>query len=437
MQPPREPSRIRDRVLPLVYFAAGHLLFVGAALVVATEPESLSGFFLHPRMAAVVHAVTLGWLTTSIFGALYLVWPVALGHALRVRAIDIAGCVLLLAAITGVLAHFWIDTYVNVGLAGVLALVAGSMLVFRFLGALRTARGPAAVRAHVALALINLLLVMLLGTLAAIHKRHPFLGASPVDLAIGHLHLGLLGWVILMVVGIGYRLLPMFLPAHPPQGRRVWATAVLIEIGALGLAVSHAWAKPFAPAFAVVAASGVLLFLFNMASMLRNRVPPPKKMPLPDIGMLHALQALLYLLACIPIGLALVFSDDWNFDLVMVYGVCGLIGFPAQLVVGVAMRLFPMFSWREAWLGSGFRSLPANPHAMPVRMLQWATLILWTLGVPSLILGLGRNQTAWISAAGWLLAAGALFAGANSLLVLRHAFGSRPPAPSTGAPSNG
>ncbi len=63
---PRQESRLRDRVLPIVYFAAGHLALVAAMLTFATQPESLSGFFLHPRMAAVVHAITLGWLTTSL-----------------------------------------------------------------------------------------------------------------------------------------------------------------------------------------------------------------------------------------------------------------------------------------------------------------------------------------------------------------------------------
>ncbi|HVZ21547.1 MAG TPA: hypothetical protein VG871_10820, partial [Vicinamibacterales bacterium] len=49
--------------LPLTYFAFAHLALVTAFVVLATHPSLPGAFFYHPRMVAVVHLVTLGWLT--------------------------------------------------------------------------------------------------------------------------------------------------------------------------------------------------------------------------------------------------------------------------------------------------------------------------------------------------------------------------------------
>ena len=38
-----------------------------------------AGNFLSQRLAGVTHLFTLGWLTTTIYGALYQLLPVALG----------------------------------------------------------------------------------------------------------------------------------------------------------------------------------------------------------------------------------------------------------------------------------------------------------------------------------------------------------------------
>ena len=51
--------------------------FALACLEVALNPRGVSGFFYHSRMLAIVHLVTLGWITNSIFGSLYIVGPIA------------------------------------------------------------------------------------------------------------------------------------------------------------------------------------------------------------------------------------------------------------------------------------------------------------------------------------------------------------------------
>ena len=425
-------ERLPPRTLPVVYFAFAHLSLILAFGLLATQP-ALGGFFYSPRFVAAVHLVTLGWITASILGATYIVGPLALRTTVRSGWIDGFACAFTVAGAAGVVAHFWMarfwrpdegGTYWGVASSGAVLLLGALVVGVRAWRGLASGGAPAAVRAHVALAYGNLLLAGAWGVLLAVNRETTVVSwGGQLPNVYAHAHTAALGWGTLMVAGVGYRLLPMLLPAAPPSGRVLWVSAALFEVGALGLGVTLALRHPWAKAFAVVAAGAVALFLALVLRMRLQPRPPPKKLRKPDWGVLHAVQALVYLAIATTLGLRLAFGGVATSEAMMVYGVCGLLGFLAQAVIGVGMRLLPMFSWTEAWAGGGYAETPArSPHAMSARPLQAATFLCWTAGVPALAFGLGGGGEAWTAGGAWTLLAGTVLAGANAFLVVRHAY---------------
>jgi hypothetical protein len=417
-----EHRRLPPRALPLVYFAAGHVALIFALAILALDPGSVAGFFFHPRMFVVVHLITLGWISTAILGATYVVGPMALRMDVRVTPLDWVACILVLLGAAGVISHFWIGEYSGVGYSGIVLAVAFGLVSWRQLTSLSGAKSPLPVRVHVGLAHGNLLLAATLGTLLAFNKESSFLPGSHLTDVFGHVHLAGVGWAVLMVVGVGYRLLPMYLPAQPPSGARLWLSALLLEVGVLGMAASYLFQAALARWFAVVLVLGLLSFFSGIVWMLRNRVPAPPALHRPDLGMLLVLQSLLYLLVCGGIGLFLAFAEEWHLGWIMAYGVFGLLGFLSQIVLGIAMRLFPMFAWTRGWAGSGHAVLPPKPFEMPLRPLQYAVFVLWTAGVPLLAWGLAQDDLTLIRIAGGALLVAVVLSVVNSLRVLRHAF---------------
>ena len=70
--------------LPGLHFAAALAMFVCGTIGLAVEaPDLARGSFFAPEVIAVVHLFTLGWITTSIFGALCQFLPVAIGRGVR------------------------------------------------------------------------------------------------------------------------------------------------------------------------------------------------------------------------------------------------------------------------------------------------------------------------------------------------------------------
>ena len=109
-----------------------------------------------------------------------------------------------------------------------------------------------------------------------------------------------------MVVGAGYRVLPMVIPAAMPRGRLAIASAIVIQAGTLGLAAALLVRPALGAASSPCAIlGGIGLFLSRVVFMLRNRRPPPAERPRPDWALAHALQSLAYLVVTGILGLAL------------------------------------------------------------------------------------------------------------------------------------
>src|SRR5436305_4029402 len=354
---PRAPGRPSPALL---YLASAHL-FLGTALgTIALAPASVAGFWYHPRMVAVVHLVTLGWITASILGALYMIGPLAMRLALPARRGDFVAFAAFAIGVAGMAAHFWIAEPAGMAWAAAVVYLALVWVGARALAAIRGAPVQGGVKLHVVLAFVNLWGAGAFGLLLAIDKVRPLLAGYVLANVAAHAHLAALGWATMMVMGFGYRLLPMLLPAAMPEGRSLAATAVAAEVGVglliLGLVRRDRWTA----AGAAIAVAALALFLRRVAWMARNRRPAPKELRRPDYGVLHILQALVWLAAAAVLGLALAFTPpaQWKLGAAMAYGVFALVGFLAQMIVGVNARLLPIFAWLASY---GGRLLDAPP----------------------------------------------------------------------------
>jgi hypothetical protein len=93
--------------IPLLYFVFAHICLAMALAVLVVRPDLPGGFFHHPRMIAVVHLVTLGWISGSILGAFYIVGPLALRLLLSPGTRDRVVFASFAIGVLGMVAHFW------------------------------------------------------------------------------------------------------------------------------------------------------------------------------------------------------------------------------------------------------------------------------------------------------------------------------------------
>lgn len=437
------PETMPARWVPLLYFAFGHLSLGLAFAAAAWRPEALAGFFYHPRLLAVVHLVTLGWVAGSILGAIHVVGPLALRAPLPVGRLDFVAFATFALGVMAMAGHFWIDEPRGMAAGAVVAALAVTHVSLRAMRAISRAPVPAEVRVHLVFAFGNAIAAALFGVVLGLNKVRPFLPGFVVSNVAAHAHLAAVGFATMTLMGSAYRLLPMMLPAAMPRGALVLTGAILVQLGVWGLfAVLVSGGVGVGVGLcAVVIVAGLGVFFTRVAWMLRHRRPAPSEMRRPDLGTLHAFVALAYLAVSAALGLVLAFApaSEQMLRLTLVYGVTGLVGFLAQVVVGVESRLIPLLGWLWGFADASHRRLPPPLHGLVDRPLHALVVLLWLVGVPLLALGFYGDRLSLVAGGGWTLLAAVALGGAQNVLVLWRAwdlarFRSPPHAPARETP---
>jgi hypothetical protein len=415
----RRRAFLPSATVPLVYFAGAHACLAAALAVLVVNPGLPGAFVYHPRALALVHLVTLGWISGSILGALYIVAPLAFGVPMRAGRLDAWACGSFWGGTLAMASAFWVGRYGVIGGASLFVLAAIVVVGARVSLGLRQSRVPAGITLHILLAFANITAAGIVGLLLAINRLTGVLPWSPVSLASAHAHLALLGWAMMMIFGVAYRLIPMFVPAAMPAGPRLAVSAVLLEIGTLGVAGSLAVGSSPAP-WLVFVVGAMAAFFGVVRTIVRDKRPRPADLPPRDWSTWHTHLALVYLFVATLLGIGVaVFSPSpallWS------YGATGLLGFVVQMVVGIEGRLLPMYAWYRA-LERGDGVLPdRSAHRLIVPQLSLAVLVSWLVGLPGFAVGLTTGRLTLIASGAAAMLVGTALNGVHLVTLTRRA----------------
>ena len=327
--------------LPGSHFAVGLVFFVGGALALfAAAPYLAVGSYLSPQVTAATHFFTLGWITTSIMGALYQLFPVVLTK--QVRWPRLAGVTLWVYA-PG-LAVFVAGLFAGapaITVVGAAALAVGILLFLTNLaGTLASVEKRDVTWWALTAAGSFLFLIMVVGAALAYNLRWPFMEEVRLAALGTHIHVALVGWVLLVMVGVGQRLLPMFLLSHGADERPGRMAVALLSSGALLLVALHhtpgTWAR-WLPAALILL--GVAAFLAQARAFFRT-----SKRPSLDPGMRMAGAALGILALGAAMGLGLRVQGFTDPRLATAYVALLVLGI-SSFVAAHYYKILPFLVW--------------------------------------------------------------------------------------------
>lgn len=345
--PPHAPPAGSLRLAAGHFAAATLYLLAGSVGLVWIAPDLAAGAFLSPRVGGVTHLFTLGWLTTTIFGALSQLLPVALGAPLRSTRVAWASFWTFVPG-AGFLAAGVTTSRLVLLVPGVLLLLTGIGLALGNLAAtLARARTRDVTWAAIALALGFLASTLVLGMLLAHNLHTGFIAGARLWLMAIHLHVALVGWVLLMIVGVSHRLLPMFLLAHGADTRwtrrSLAALATGLTVLVTGLVTHH---PPLEWTGAILLVGGVGCFLRQAWEFHRTRVRRQI-----DPGMRFAATALAFLCASALLGLTVLAAGAAHPRLATLYVAVGLLGGIVLYVIGFFYKIVPLLAWTVHFRG--------------------------------------------------------------------------------------
>jgi hypothetical protein len=321
---------------------AAHFLLVMASLtlgsigVVVIAPRLAVGDFLSPHVLATVHLFTLGVLLAAISGVMHQFYPMALGWALRSKRVAAAGVTLLILGVAAVVTGFWFWVPAILAAGWVLIFSAIGCVAWNLLPARRRVPGAQLVGGFVSAGHIALGFALLL----AAGRIGEFLHWWTIDrlgTIAAHYHLAALGFGTLTAVGVGSRMIPMFLVSHGAPTKPVpW---IGVTIG-LGLACFMVGAPFHLQALQWLGASfmfaGVLLHLTVARWYFARRL---KRTADPAMDFVRTAFINLALAALVGVGLLL--TPGFHAGLWVVYALLGILGWLMMLIMGILQKLVP------------------------------------------------------------------------------------------------
>jgi cbb3-type cytochrome oxidase subunit 1 len=370
--------------LPLRFMVTGMLaLFIGVALL-SLRPEMLTTYHYNQFVIATTHLLVLGWICTIVMGAMYQLVPVALETRLYSEKLAAWQFVLHVIGFIGMVWMFWTWNMKQVGHFGSVLTVGVGLFVYNIARTLLRVPRWNVIATAVASALGWLSLAVCAGLTIAVGKctyeatsalapGNPFgvllhglksvTGFTARFDQIGamhaHAHLGALGVFIMLIVGISYKLVPMFTLSDVQSRGRAAASVALLNAGLLGLFVTILLRHRFKFAFALMVVAGLVCYGIEMAAILRAR----KRRTL-DWGLKYFLTAIGLLAPLSVLGLVLSWSGlpltQLTGQLESVYGFVALLGVVSFAIIGMFYKIIPFLVWYGSYSRQiGLRKVPS------------------------------------------------------------------------------
>lgn len=402
--PAIRPKRSPEPDLPGRYLGTGLVAFVLFAAGVPLLAPELCRTNDDPRVFALTHVAVLGWITMTMFGALYQLFPVALGGTVRSPRLGRWNYWVLTLAIAGFVPSFYFNWTWGIAVFG--ALVVGGVLHFpsQLLRSFPSVTDWHPMAFYVLASLVWLIATVGLGFVYALNWHFGWFEVSDPMLA-AHVHLGLAGWLGLTLMGVSYKLTELFSLAHGHGRRLTFANLGLWNLALLGLAVSL-WFAPgtgLVVLFAAMLAVSAALHVIDIALLLRTR----RRRKL-SVEQWHTFASLGSLLVAAALGLVIASGHIPGRSWVVAYGYAALAGWFGFAIIGKSYKILPFLNWLHRYSGTvGEGPVPLLRDLFDPR-LAWASFALLLAGFAGVLAGLLLAAATIVEVSGAIYFAGAL-----------------------------
>ncbi len=331
------------------------------------QPSVLATYHYNQHVIALTHLFVLGWICTIVMGAMYQLVPVALETKLYSERLAKFQFLIHVVGFVGMVWMFRKWNMTDVGHYGSALGFGVALFVYNIVRTLLRVPKWNVIATAVASALGWIGLTILAGLMLACAKVtfDPDAEATmasnivnsiasvvrrfdPISAMHAHAHLGAVGFFVMLIVGVSYKLIPIFTLSEIQSPRRALASVVMLNAGLIGAFVCILTRSPLKVGFAGLIAVALVIYGWELVAILRAR----KRGPL-DWGIRYFLTAVALMLPLSLIGIALAWPtlpmNAKTGQLENVYGFLGLIGVVSFAIIGMLYKILPFLVWFGAY----------------------------------------------------------------------------------------
>lgn len=412
--------RAPSLALPLSFVFVGLGSLATLALLIPAQADALALPYLrNPAMLVVTHLITLGWASAITMGAMYQLVPVVLEQRIYSENLGRWHFALFGLGLLPLLTGFWLFDPIWLAVGGSLVVLAVALFLGNMALTLASVQRLNIVGHYLAWSLTYFGTVVSIGLLVVFNLRWGFLGPYHWPLLGVHLALGGLGWFTLTIIGVGYRLLPMFALSRRHGDGLARPIFYLLNSGIIGLALSLGFGAPRALnlVFALLIGSALLLFAYDARRIWQQ------KMRRYETAMGFGMAAVTYLVLAVLIGLGLALFRP---DLLQrpqtgtALAALFLLGWVTSMIMAQLYKILPFLIWQQKYgPKAGREPVPLMKDLVP-EQLGRLSFGLFQTGLVGTVAGLFAGHPPLILFPSLALGAGMLLFVTTMLIVCRR-----------------
>lgn len=367
------------------YLIAAIISFVILNLLLTLNYEDISGHHFQPKILSITHIATLGFITMIIFGAMFQLVPVVLEVKLFSTILAEVQFWIFATGIVLLVYKFWhFGSAFSFTLPAILLNTAMLIFSVNIIASMIKVKKWNLTGTYLASSIFWLLTTAVAGLLLSINLDKPFIKLSHLQYLKLHVITAFVGWVGMVVMGVSFKLIPMFTLSHDFKLNLARWAVVLINIGLLGVnwIMHYPDTQIFNLLFGSMIFAGMLLYLIQIYIIFKQRIR--KKL---DIGLKFTAIALFILGVTILLNFSFLFFNYENvINLTLAYGILFIVGFASTLIVGQMYKIVPFLVWYHKYSSKvGIEKVPMLKDMFNEKLAEFQLYLMITGLVISII----------------------------------------------------
>lgn len=372
-----------NTVKPHFLFAAIGLLVLGILMTLASS--QFLGIYYDHHLLAVTHTAVLGWLMMLIFGSLYQLIPVIFDTALYSEKLAKFTFWITAFSIIFLVYTFWIGDYINLlPYAAISMYLSLFFFIFNIMMSYKNARIKNFKSLFILAAVFWLLMTETEGLLTALNFKYNFYSGSHLSHLHTHAIMGLVGFFVMMIFGVGTTLIPMFLISHKLNDNLIKKSFYFLNIGLAGVVLSkYFYDKPFVLLiFWLLIILGISYYFSYIYESYKHRMKKTL-----DVGMRYTMLSLVFLLLPVILSLVMIFLPESGLQtyaetIILLFGLSMIFGFFTTIALGQTYKTLPFIIWLEKYqklVGKYHTPLPRELYSEKVAGIQFYFYMLFLI----------------------------------------------------------
>ncbi len=335
-------------VLPFYIYAG--ISFLVASLFLFAHSEVFINHYYQPKILAITHIMALGWATMLILGASHQLVPVFIEGRLYSDKLAYLSFLFLAVGVPFLVYGFYtFDMNIPAKLGGIFVVFAVLTFLINLAVSIIKSNRDNIHAMFVITATFWLFYTVLLGLILVYNFNTDLLPDHSLHFLSLHAHSGILGWFLLLIVGVASRLIPMFLISKYTNDRLLWWIYSLINVALIlyqcififfdnGLSL-------FIPVIMILIAISLFVFYCIRAfqNRMRNKLDEQMKISLISVAMM------LFLILLFIIIISMLCFSEVKPSLVLTYGFLIFFGWLSSLMLGMTFKTLPFIVWNKVY----------------------------------------------------------------------------------------